>query len=124
MQITKYYKENLKLLPKLTKRQRDDLYAIEQEAMAKFKGYMHELESALGMLRIGHYYGWRVLYIIHNKRTIRKYEDILGIKVREYFDETGPFSIRSHGFKMYEEIGRFWKIVSGEEKVPKRKEVE
>lgn len=66
------------------------------------------------MLRMGHYVGWRVLIIIHNKRTIKKYEEILGINIREYFDEEGPLASRSYGYSIFKKIGQFWKIVSGD----------
>jgi hypothetical protein len=40
---------------------------------------MDELEQALGMYALGHHVGLNVLGLVHNKRTIRKYEKILGI---------------------------------------------
>jgi hypothetical protein len=83
MKISKHYKETLKELPKLTKKQLDDMHEIEKDAAARFTGQFQELESAMGMLRIGHFYGWKVLYIIHNKRTIKKYEEILNINLQE-----------------------------------------
>ena len=75
------YQENVARLAKLTKPQRDEMYRIERGAIARFKGQLDELEAALGMLRMGHHFGWRVLVLIHDKRTIRKYEQILAIKV-------------------------------------------
>ena len=50
------------------------------------------------MLRMGHHFGWKVLYIIHSRVTIRKYEKILDIKIRDIFAETGPSSYRSLGY--------------------------
>ena len=63
-----------------------------------FSGMFDDLEAALGVLRIGHHLGWRVLVLIHNKRTIRKYEEILGIDVREFFPAEGPSCERSIGY--------------------------
>jgi len=124
MKISKHYKDSLQKLPKLTKKQLDEMHEIERHATAKFKGQLQELESALGMLRIGHSFGWKVLYIIHNKRTIRKYEEILNINVKEYFDEEGPIADRNYGYLFYKKIGQYWKIVSGDIKVENRKEIE
>jgi len=80
-------------LAHLTPAQRRQLDEIRANAKGDFEGDLDDLESALGMLEIGHDFGWKVLYIIHSKRTIRKYEEIPGnIKIREIFDETGPSS--------------------------------
>lgn len=100
-----------------------ELLRIEREAIANFEGYIDELESALGMLRSGDYWGWRVLVLIHNKRTIRKYEDILNIKIKEFFDETGSQTHRSRGYVLAKKIGNFWKAVSGDIKIEGRKEI-
>jgi hypothetical protein len=101
-------------LAKLTPAQRSELEQIEVNAIASFRGDLHELESALGMLRMGHHFGWKVLYIIHSKRTIRKYEEILGKPIRELFPEEGPSSYRSNGFRLAQAASNFWKVVSGD----------
>ncbi|NBQ69593.1 MAG: hypothetical protein EBU46_12510 [Nitrosomonadaceae bacterium] len=44
------------------------------------------------MLFTGYYFGWRFLYIVHSKRTVRKYEKVLNIRVTEYFEPIGPLS--------------------------------
>lgn len=108
---------------KLSAVQADQLRQIESNAIASFQGDLTQLETALGMLRLGHHVGWRVLYIIHSKKTIRNYEDILGIKVREVFPETGPSSYRSFGFNLAMRFPNFWKVVSGEIKIPHRQDV-
>ena len=90
------------------------LYEIGREALARFTGNFDELEAAIGMLHIGDQVGWKPLVLIHNKRTIRKYEEILGINIREFFPEEGPSAERSIGYKIAKKIGNFWKAVSGE----------
>lgn len=90
------------------------LYDIEREALARFTGQFDELEAAIGMLHIGDHVGWKPLVLIHNKRTIRKYEEILGINIREFFPEEGPSAERSIGYTIAKKIGSFWKAVSGE----------
>lgn len=108
---------------RLTPEQEAELRRIEERAIATFHGDLNVLESALGMLRVGHHWGWRVLYIIHSKKTIRNYEQILGIQVRELFEETGPSSYRSIGLNLADRYPNFWKVVSGDIKIPRRKDV-
>jgi hypothetical protein len=80
-----------------------------------FAGDFGELEGALGMYMIGRHFGWKVLYIIHSKKTIRKYEEILGIAVRDAFPEVGPDAERSNGFRVVQHATNFWKsITSGQ----------
>jgi hypothetical protein len=112
------------VLAKLSNDQRNQLVDIEGNAIAGFTGQLDELESALGMLLMGHHFGWKVLYLIHSKKTIRKYEDILGIKIREIFLETGPSSYRSVGLTLAMKASNFWKVVSGEEKIENRRKLE
>ena len=119
----KDYQENLSRLAKLTKAQQDEMYRIERDAVARFKGQLDELEAALGMLRMGHHFGWRVLVLIHDKRTIRKYERILAIKVREAFAEEGPSAERCQGYRFAKKVRSFWKAVSGDIKVPNRRSI-
>jgi hypothetical protein len=108
----------------LTDTQKNQLREIEENAIADFSGQLDELESALGMLRMGFHFGWKVLYLIHSKRTIRKYEEILNIKVRDVFPEVGPSSYRSYGYVIAEKLSNFWKIVSGDTKIPDRRKIE
>lgn len=92
----------------------EQLHGIERKAIANFAGQFDELEAALGMLHMGDHLGWKPLVLIHNKRTIRKYEEILGINVREFFAPEGPSADRSLGYSIAKKIGNFWKAVSGE----------
>lgn len=115
--------ENLqKMVPRSMDREAE-LIRIEREAIADFKGVLDDLEAALGVLRIGDYIGWKLLLIIHNKRTIRKYEEILNIKIKEFFPDEGSQTSRSNAYKIAKAIGSFWKIVSGDIKVENRREI-
>jgi len=101
----------------LSDEQAQQLQLIEEQAISRFVGVLDELEAALGMLRVGYHVGWKVLYLVHSKKTIRKYEDILGIKIRDIFPETGPISYRSVGLGLSEKFSNFWKFVSGDIKL-------
>lgn len=91
---------------------------VMDEAILNFEGTLDELEGALGMYMIGRHVGWKVLYLIHSKKTVAKYEQILNIKVSEEFEAETPDSERSYAFKAIKQITNFWKVVSGEEKLP------
>lgn len=92
------------------------LYEIERNAFARFSGNFDDLEAAIGVLHLGDHVGWKPLVLIHNKRTIRKYEEILDINIREFFKDEGPSAERSLGYMIAKKIGNFWKAVSGEVK--------
>jgi len=112
-----------KRLAKLTPEQKEQLQTIEDKAITNFVGMIDELEAALGMLRIGHHFGWKVIYMVHSKNTVRKYEEILDIKVREIFPERGPSAGRSVGLTIADKFSNFWKVVSGEIKIDHRREI-
>ena len=118
------YQKNIARLATRSTERSAELERIERDTIANFGGLLDELSGALGMLRMGDHFGWRVLVLIHSKRTIRKYEKILGIKIRELFPEEGPSAERSIGYKFVKKIGNFWKAVSGDIKVEGRREIE
>ena len=92
-------------------------YELIDKAAREFEGDIHELEAAIGMYVIGHQFGWKVLHVIHSKKTVAKYERILGIKVTEAFEEFGADAHRTNAFKIVQGVTNFWKFVSGDEKV-------
>ena len=107
----------------LTADQETRLRHIENQAIVDFKGDLTQLEAALGMLRMGFHFGWKVLYIIHSKKTVRNYESILKIRIREEFPEDGPSSYRSVGLNLAQRYSNFWKVVGGTIKIPRRRDV-
>ena len=121
---TPKHKPKDEVIAKLTDEQLQQIASIQENAIAAFVGQLDELESALGMLNMGHHFGWKVLYLIHSKKTIRKYENILGIKIRDIFPEKGPSSYRSFGLNLAEKIGNFWKVAGGDIKIPDRRKVD
>jgi hypothetical protein len=98
----------------LTQDQVWEMYQIERKAFASFYGPIDEYEAAVGMMHLGYHVGWKPLVLIHNKRTLRKYQDILDIDIREMFPEEGPSWERSLGYRIAKKLGNFWKAVSGE----------
>lgn len=84
------------------------------DVMHPFKGDLHELENALGFMFVGYYYGWKVLHVIHSKKTVRKYESILGVSIKDEFDDIGPYADKSNGWRGIKLISNFWKVINGE----------
>ena len=115
-------RKNIHRLAPFNPKRVEQLHEIERQGFARFTGQFDEFEAALGMLHVGDHLGWKPLVLIHNKRTIRKYEEILGIQIREFFPPEGPSAERSIGYKLAKKIGNFWKAVSGEVKSDELKE--
>lgn len=93
------------------------MFSVIDRATHEYQGYLDELESALGMYVLGRHVGWKVLYLVHSKKTVAKYEAILGIRVRDEFPEVGPEAERSLGYRAAQALSNFWKVVSGETKL-------
>jgi hypothetical protein len=108
-------------IPPLSPEEAYDLMKKLDQVVREFDGQFDELENALGMMLIGRLVGWKLLVLIHNKRSIRKYEEILGIKIREAFPEEGPLTHKSIAYELIKKLGKYWKAVSGETKVEDRR---
>lgn len=103
----------------------DNLVEILDSAIENYSGQVPELEAAIGMLVTGRRYGWKVMYLVHSKRTIKKYEKILGIEdIREILPETSDRTHKSVAWKLSQKVGNFWKAVKGEIKGVKSPEIE
>lgn len=92
----------------------DELVSFLDKKAQKFKGQINELESAIGMVFLGRNYGWKVVYLVHSRRTVNKYEKLLDIDVKTSFPETTKFSDRSLAYKIAKTLGNFWKATKGE----------
>ena len=102
--------------PPPTTQEAVERYALLDRTIRQGGFQIDELESALGMYLVGFHFGWRVLYLVHSKRTIAKYEGILGIRINEVFPEYGPDADRTNALKVIQSVSNFWKLVSGDEK--------
>lgn len=83
-------------------------------AVKEFRGVLPTLETAIGAYFVGKLVGWKVLVLIHDKKTLRKYEEILGIDFREELPEVGKFAKKSVAWKAVQKVSNFWKAVKGE----------
>lgn len=100
----------------MSKASGQQLADIANRAVVEFRGDVHELEGAIGALFVGQQVGWRVLLLIHERRTLRKYDKILGVNLREIMPEIGPCADKSLAWKAVQKLGNFWKVVRGEVK--------
>ena len=89
--------------------------------LREYRGIGTTMESALGALIIGQYFGWRVLKLLHNPATYRKYEKVLGVEFKKVCPEiTELGKKKSIGYAITEELGSFWAVVMGKRKVPEK----
>lgn len=109
--------------PETSAEQASRLVRIVNEAATRFQGQLDELEGAIGVLFVGHLYGRRVITLIHNKRTLRKYEKILELTFKDEFPEVGPLADKSLGYMAAEKLQAFWKAVAGEVQIERRREI-
>ena len=121
--MTKPRKRPRPQVPPLSDEEAQALIKRVEDATYEFTGTFDELESAIGMFFLGRLAGWKVIVLIHNKRTIRKYEKILGIEIRKEFEPEGPFAYKSLGLDITKKLQTFWKAVSGEVPLKERREL-
>jgi len=92
----------------------EELFKAMDEAITRFSGQASDIENAIGMLMVGRRYGWKVMYLVHSKRTIAKYEKILGLKIQEALPETADRTHKSLAWIAVQKVGNYWKAVKGE----------
>ncbi len=90
-----------------------DFISIVNKACEEFTGDSGELERAIGMLAFGRRVGWRVIYLTHSRATVRKYENILGVKLKDTIEDVGDLARKSYAWSLYQAAGQFWKRVKG-----------
>jgi hypothetical protein len=83
-------------------------------AIIEFRGQLPTLEAAIGAWLVGEKFGWKVLYLVHDKSTLRKYEKILDVNFKEILPDETPLSTKSLAFEAVQKVSNFWKAVKGE----------
>jgi hypothetical protein len=79
-----------------------------------YRGNANELEQAIGVWIVGRKFGWKVMLLVHDRKTLAKYETILGIDFRNELEEVGPLAKKSMAWKAFQGVTNFWKAVRGE----------
>src|SRR5208282_1103972 len=91
-----------------------------EKSIKTFHGDGTILEGAWGALLVGTQFGWKVSFLMHNQSTIKRYEGIIGVKVRDVCPETTKLSSRNYGYKIASTLSSIWKAIRGEESIPDR----
>jgi hypothetical protein len=86
-------------------------------AIENYQGNASSLATAIGMYMLGRRFGWKVLYLMSDKRSIRKWEELLDINFREELPAEGDLADKSIAWRLAKNLSNFWKAVSGELKV-------
>ena len=82
------------------------------QAWEKFEGDLPVFESAVGALFFGRFAGSDALRVVHSWRTLRKYEQILGITFKDELLERTPDSRRVNGIRYADKFSQFWKAIA------------
>ncbi|MCH9693883.1 MAG: hypothetical protein K0U72_05185 [Gammaproteobacteria bacterium] len=91
----------------------DELEAYLCKHIANFRGQGSDLQSALGALVLGQHFGWRALRIMHSPKTIRKYDRVLGRKLKDLCPPDTHLADKLLGVRFANKIGAFWDVVTG-----------
>jgi hypothetical protein len=91
---------------------------ICHKAFKGFNGNIAEFERAMGTLFVARFTGWKPIYLMQDRKSLKKYEDILNIKFQDLFEPEGVMAERSAAWKLVkkakQKMTNFWKVVRGE----------
>lgn len=91
-----------------------DIIAHMDSVIKNYRGNVNELEQAIGVWIVGRKLGWKVMLLVHDRKTLAKYEKILGIDFRMELEEFGPLAHKSLAWNAFQKVTNFWKAVRGE----------
>ena len=92
----------------------EQLIKIWDDAFHTFRGNSEKLKNAYGMLMLATKLGWKPLYLMHSRASIKEYEKILNIDIKIMFPPIGEHAERSRGWRIAGKLANFWKAVKGE----------
>ena len=85
---------------------------------SEYRGHCATLAGALGALAFGQLYGWKAVWLVHSRGTIKSYEEALGISFRDHMPERTELSSRITGIRWADQLCKTVAVVKGEESVP------
>ncbi len=102
-----------------TKKMTDqEFMEICHKALKTFDGNIAEFERAVGTLFVARYTGWKPIYLMQDRKSLKKYEGFLNIEFQEVVPAEGEAAHRSYAWKMLskakEKLTNFWQVVRGE----------
>jgi len=92
----------------------DELDEYIDTLMDDYKGDLVELSNAIGAVKLGHRFGWRVLRIVISSKTYTKHQRVLGLSFKDVLPELTKDSQRSAGYQLVVKLNNFWDVVRGE----------
>ncbi len=91
-----------------------DFLGYVTRRLEAYKGDATEFERSVGAYVLGLSVGWKPLLLIHDRKVVRKYGDILGVDFKKALPEVGPLAHRSLAWKLAQKVSSFWKAAKGE----------
>ena len=91
-----------------------ELFSQFDKKLESISGDSGLFERAVGTYFVGRRVGWKILYIWHDRKTLKKYEEILGISFRDEFEEFGDLAKKTAAYKGLKLVTNFWKAIKGE----------
>ena len=92
----------------------EQLSKIWDEAFHTFRGNNEILKNAYGMLMLATKLGWKPVYLMHSRASIKEYEKILNVDIKIMFPPVGEHATRSRAWRIACNLSNFWKAVKGE----------
>ena len=96
----------------------EQFLTICRNAFEDFQGDVREFERAVGTFYVARYTGWKPMYLTHDRKSVKKYEEHLKIKFQEIVEPEGPAAKRSAAYvlllKAKKTLTNFWAVVRGE----------
>ena len=91
-----------------------ELVELIDSSIQEFQGDTRTLSNAIGYLMIGRQFGWKPLLLMYDRKSVKKYEEILGFDSKVVMPEIGKFANKSVAWKAVQRVSNFWKAVKGE----------
>lgn len=91
-----------------------DLISHLDQGMRSYKGDLTQLERAIGAYLVGRKFGWKIMMLVHDRKTIAKYGEILGLNFQETLPAEGELASKSIGWAALKKVSSFWRAVKGE----------
>ena len=90
------------------------LVELMNKAVKKYSGDSRKLANAIGYLVIGRNFGWKIMLLMHDRKSIKAYEEILAIDSKAVMPEIGLMAKKSIAWEAVQKVTNFWKAVKGE----------
>ncbi|WP_298193730.1 hypothetical protein [Metallibacterium sp.] len=91
-----------------------DFLAYAAHLLKTYRGDATEFERAVGAYVLGLSMGWKPLLLIHDRKVVRKYGEILELDFKERLPEVGVMARRAVAWRLVLKVSSFWKAAKGE----------